>query len=52
MQFRNFLIQEEQNGNVVSTSHWIRPVSELQHEIHFNIGDSKMPLLVIMYMIF
>ena len=23
---RNFLIQEKQNGNVVSTSHWIRPV--------------------------
>ena len=23
---RNFLIQEQQNGNVVSTSHWIRPV--------------------------
>ena len=23
---RNFLIQEKQNGNVISTSHWIRPV--------------------------
>ena len=23
---RNFLIQEEKIGNVVSTSHWIRPV--------------------------
>ena len=23
---RNFLIQEKQNGNVVSTSPWIRPV--------------------------
>ena len=23
---RNILIQEKQNGNVVSTSHWIRPV--------------------------
>ena len=26
---RNFLIQEKQNGNVVSTSHWIRPVMRL-----------------------
>ena len=26
---RNFLIQEERIGNVVSTSHWIRPVSEI-----------------------
>ena len=25
---RNFLIQEERIGNVVSTSHWIRPVVE------------------------
>ena len=24
--YSNFLIQEKQNGNVVSTSHWIRPV--------------------------
>ena len=23
---RNFLIQEERTGNVISTSHWIRPV--------------------------
>ena len=26
---RNFLIQEERIGNVVSTSHWIRPVMKL-----------------------
>ena len=28
---RNFLIQEERIGNVVSTSHWIRPVLKLIH---------------------
>ena len=27
---RNFLIEEERIGNVVSTSHWIRPVSTIQ----------------------
>ena len=25
---RNIFIQEKQNGNVVSTTHWIRPVSQ------------------------
>ena len=29
---RNFLIQEKQNGNVVSTSHWIRPVQMVIRE--------------------
>ena len=32
---RNFLIQEKQNGNVVSTSHWIRPV------IYMNVAFFK-----------
>ena len=31
---RNFLIQEERIGNVVSTSHWIRPVVILQYDVH------------------
>ena len=35
---RNFFIQEKQNGNVVSTSHWIRPVYKLTPfwRAHFN----------------
>ena len=30
---RNFVIQEERIGNVVSTSHWIRPVYRSAHEL-------------------
>ena len=36
---RNFLIQEKQNGNVVSTSHWIRPVIVLANIIWKSICD-------------
>ena len=34
---RNFLIQEERIGNVVSTSHWIRPVVQIWCAIHVNL---------------
>ena len=30
----DFLIQEKQNGNVVSTSHWIRPVQRGRAQTH------------------
>ena len=45
---RNFLIQEKQNGNVVSTSHWIRPVirqhTTLTSIIAWNYRDQARPL--------
>ena len=49
---RNFLIQEERIGNVVSTSHWIRPVLwqtsvyVLQFFLRFELNKSCMSALV------
>ena len=43
---RNFSIQEKQNGNVVSNSHWIRPVFIFpwkQPSTDFNPYDHKLP---------
>ena len=40
---RNFLIQEKQNGNVVSTSHWIRPVSKVSAEGHSHWHQGAWP---------
>ena len=41
---RNFLIQEERIGNVVSTSHWIWPVDWLDslHEMRFNPREVRL----------
>ena len=39
---RNFLIQEKQNGNVVSTSHWIRPVHSICYSRHHYWHNAKL----------
>ena len=41
---RNFLIQEERIGNVVSTSHWIRPVVYVSGGSGEGAGDALYPL--------
>ena len=38
---RNFLIQEKQNGNVVSTSHWIRPVKWRNGKVGLNFFKNQ-----------